>query len=420
MTHPLSAGKATQQHTKAHNDSLVLSTIYEADQISRAAVARRTALSRTSISEAVGALLKRDLVEEIGHGRPSLGKPPILLRLKSDARQVIGVDLSGAEFRGAVVNLRGEVRHALNLPRQGRSGAAALELTYVLLDRLVSEATAPLLGLGIGTPGLIDLQRGSQVHWAVNLDWLDMPLRDLLETRYGLPVHVLNDSQAAAMGEYFFGASHETGNLVVIKCEEGLGAGIVIGGRLLHGDDFGAGEIGHLVFSDEGVLCRCGNTGCLETIASASAIVRAARAATVANPRSLLYESSTRDLPLDMAAVCAAYAAGDPAVCRVIVAAGRALGLAIATIVGTLNVRDIVIAGGVTQLGQPLLEVVREAVLARALAALAHATRIEYSAIGSDITALGAAAMLLHAELGIWPFRPTSVHPKRDGLASSV
>src|SRR5437773_2284782 len=127
MTHVLSDGKATQQQTKAHNDSLVLSTIYEADEIS----------------------------------------------------------------------------------------GAALELVYALLDRLVSEATAPLLGLGIGTPGLIDFERGSQVHWAVNLDWLDVPLRDLLERRYGLPVHIVNDSHAAAMGEYFFGASHPTGNLVV-------------------------------------------------------------------------------------------------------------------------------------------------------------------------------------------------------------
>ncbi len=407
MTHALNDGKATQQQTKAHNDSLVLSTIYEADEISRAGVARRTALSRTSVSEAVAELLERDLVEEIGRGRPSMGKPPILLRVKSDSRNLIGVDLSGPEFRGAVVNLRGDVRRALDLPREGRSGAAALELTYVLLDRLVSEANAPLLGLGIGTPGLIDFERGSQVHWAVNLDWLDVPLRDLLEMRYGLPVHVLNDSQAAAMGEYFFGASHETGNLVVIKCEEGLGAGIVLEGRLLHGDNFGAGEIGHLVFAEGGLLCRCGNTGCLETVASASAIVRAVHAATAPDSRSIFHEAPA---PQDMEVVREAFEAGDVAVRRVVLEAGRALGLASATLVSTLNVRDIVIAGRVTQLGEPLLNVVRHEVLSRSLAALANATRVEFSAIGSDLTALGAAAVLLHEELGIWPFRGTPGH----------
>jgi N-acetylglucosamine repressor len=412
MTHALNDGKATQQQTKAHNDSLVLSTIYETDEISRAGVARRTALSRTSVSEAVAELLERDLVEEIGRGRPSMGKPPILLRVKSESRNLIGVDLSGPEFRGAVVNLRGDVVHALDLPREGRSGAAALELTYVLLDRLVSEANAPLLGLGIGTPGLIDFERGSQVHWAVNLDWLDVPLRDLLEMRYGLPVHVLNDSQAAAMGEYFFGASHETGNLVVIKCEEGLGAGIVLGGRLLHGDNFGAGEIGHLVFAEGGLLCRCGNTGCLETVASASAIARAVHAAAAPDSRSVFHVAPA---PQNMKAVLEAFEAGDVAVRRVVLEAGRALGLAIATLVSTLNVRDIVIAGRVTQLGEPLLNVVRQEVLSRSLAALANATRVEFSAIGSDLTALGAAAVLLHEELGIWPFRRTPGHVNTSG-----
>ena len=374
MTQAPSTAKATQQQTKAHNDSLVLSTIYDAEAISRAAIARHTGLSRTSVGEAVGELLERGLVEEIGRGHPSGGKPPILLQVKGEARHVIGVDLSGSEFRGAVYNLRGEVRHAVSLARDGRSGEAALELVYELLDRLVGEANAPLLGLGIGTPGLIDIERGSQVHWAVNLDWLDVPLRDLLAVRYRLPVRVLNDSQAAAMGEYFFGASHETGNLVVIKCEEGLGAGIVLEGRLVHGDQFGAGEIGHLVFGDGGEPCRCGNIGCVETIASASAVERALRAVPAEDPA---------------------------AVAKVVQQAGRALGMAIATLVGTLNVRDIVIAGRVAQLGEPLLEAARHEMLARSLAALARDTRVEYSAIGSDITALGAAAVLLHEELGV-------------------
>ena len=374
----------------------------DADHVVEVAIGRH--LERPGAVELLAASRLR------GRDRPSLGKPPILLRLKGDARHLIVVDLSGAFFRGAVVNLRGEVRHAVSLPRDGRSGAAALELVCALLDRLVSEAGAPLLGVGIGTPGLIDFERGSQVHWAVNLDWLDVPLRDLLQARYGLPVHVLNDSQAAAMGEYFFGASHPTGNLVVIKCEEGLGAGVVLDGRLFHGDNFGAGEIGHLVFSQAGLLCRCGNTGCLETVASASAIVRAVRAAAAADPRSILHDTASRDLSLAMDQVCDAYAAGDMTVHGVVLEAGRCLGLAIATLVGTLNVRDIVIAGEVTRLGQPLLTIVRQEVLARSLAALANATRVEFSAIGSEITALGAAAVLLHAELGIWPFRRTPGH----------
>jgi glucokinase-like ROK family protein len=400
--------KATQQQTKAHNSRLVLSTIYQSDQISRATVARRTALSRTSVGDAVGELLDRGLVEEIGRGRPSRGrgKPPILLRVNGDARHLVGVDLSGTDFRGAVVNVRGEVRHALSLPRGERSGTEALDVVYALLDRLVSQASAPVLGLGIGTPGLIDTDRGSQVHWAVNLNWVDVPLRELLENRYGVPVYLLNDSQAAAMGEYFFGSGHGSSNLVVIKCEEGLGAGIVLGGQLFRGDHFGAGEIGHVVLTHGGARCRCGNIGCLETMASAAAIVRAARQ--VAN-------GWAGDERLDIDGVLAACEAGDAGVRQVVDSAARALGLAIAALVGALNVRHIVIAGQVTRLGDIFLDTVRQEVLGRALAALARETRVDYSAIGPQLTALGAAAVLLHEELGVWPLR--APQPRRVGAA---
>jgi N-acetylglucosamine repressor len=386
----VSDGKATQQHTKAHNDSLVLSTIYEAHAISRAAVARRTALSRTSVGDAVAELLARGLVEEIGPDRPSRGKPPILLRLNPDARHIVGIDVSGADFRGAVVNLRGEVRHALTLPRDNRSGAAALETAYDLLDRLVRAASAPLLGLGVGTPGLIDPLRGSHVHWAVNLDWLDLPLRELLEQRYGVAVQVVNDSRAAAMGEYFFGSSHPSGNLVVIKSEEGLGAGIVLAGRLLHGDASGAGEIGHLVLAPDGRRCRCGNYGCVETLASTSALIRAAGTS-------------------DFAGLVDAYRAGARLARQAVSEAGRALGMAVAVLVSTLNVRDVVIAGHLTRFGEPLLELIRDELQRRCLGALAQGTEVRFSDIGPDLTVLGAAGVLLHQELGLWPLRTATI-----------
>ena len=177
-------------------------------------------------------------------------------------------------------------------------------------------------------------------------------------------------------------------------------------GRLLHCDHFGAGEIGHVVFTNDGRPCRCGNRGCLETVASAGAILRAVRAAAGADPRSVLHDVARCDQPLDMDAVAAAYAEGDSAVREVVHEAGRGLGMAIASLVGTLNVQEIVIAGGVTRLGEPLLDITRQEVLARCLEALARKTRIEFSAIGADITALGAAAVLLHQELAIWPLKP--------------
>jgi len=283
-----SPAKATHQLTKAYNYRLVLRTIYDRglpasrhghDQISRAEVARVTGLSRTTVSDIVSDLLTQNLVEEVGFGLSSGGKNPILLQVRPDARHLIGIDLSGDEFRGEVVNLRGETRGAVSLPLSGRSGQSAMDLVYCLIDQLLPAATAPMLGLGVGTPGLIDAERGSQVHWSVNLDWLDMPLRDLLEARYQLPVSVLNDCQASALAEHFFGPAQRSSNLVLIKSEQGVGSGVILNGQLFHGDNFGAGEIGHVVIDPDGPPCRCGNRGCLETLASVSAVVERARIA---------------------------------------------------------------------------------------------------------------------------------------------
>jgi N-acetylglucosamine repressor len=397
--------KATHQQTKAHNNRLVLRTIYDFGEISRAEVARQTELSRTTVSEVVTDLLQQQLVEEIGFGPSSGGKSPILLHVNSNARYLIGVDLSSEEFRGAVVNLRGEIQHTLSMPRNGRGGDAALQLVYDLLDQLMATVPAlPLLGLGVGTPGLVDVRRGNQVHWAVNLDWLELPLRELLEARYRLPVHVLNDSQASAMAEYYFGIPRTSHNLVLIKCEQGVGAGVVIEGQLFYGDLYGAGEIGHVVIAENSQVCRCGNIGCLETVASAAAVLRRVRGAT-ANRRSPAHPDETDGRPVDMQAVKEWYVAGDRTVQLIVHDAGRALGIAIANLVGALNIHRIVIAGSLGLLGPPLLEIIHTEMRRRSLAALARETHVQFSDLGSDITILGSAALLLNEELGITPSR---------------
>jgi N-acetylglucosamine repressor len=401
-----SSRKATHQQTKSHNSGLVLSTIYERGQISRADVARLTGLSRTTVSEVVSDLLQQQLVEEVGYGLSNGGKTPILLRVRANARNLIGVDLSGEAFTGEVVDLHGETLYASMVPVFGRRGTEAIELVYRLLDDLTKNASAPVLGIGVGTPGLIDTQRGSQVHWSVNLDWLDLPLRDLLAARYGLPVFVLNDCQASALAEHFFGPDRDAANLVVIKAEQGVGSGVILNGRLFHGDHFGAGEIGHVVVEPDGPPCRCGNRGCLETLASVSAILDRAQMTPGANGRAAYKpRGRNRGDAFTISLARRRLDAGDPAVRQAVHEAGRALGVAIANLVGILNVQRIVVAGGITQLGQELLNVIQEEVLRRSLTALARETEVVFSPLGSRITILGASAVLLQQVLGLTPFR---------------
>ena len=392
--------KATRQQTKTHNSRLILKTIYDEGEVSRADIARLTGLTRTTVSDAVAELINDGLVAEVGLGPSAGGKPPTLLSVLDDSRHLIGIDLADSEFRGAVVNLRGEIKHRLNLPIHDRDGDAALALVYELIDELVAAADSPILGIGIGTPGLMDARRG-MVRNAVNLDWHNLPLGDLLEGRYGLPVYIANDSQVAALAECTFGDSKDVSNLIVIKIGRGTGAGIVLNRQLYYGDGFGAGEIGHVAVVEDGELCRCGHYGCLETITSSRAIVRRAQGIAKNDPHSTLYQFVATPEEINTDIALQALEAGDEALQRIIAEVGHYLGIAVASLVGALNVERIVIAGSVARFGQTLLEPIRLEIGRRSLAALADETRIEVTSLGPDIVILGAAALLLTHELGL-------------------
>lgn len=392
--------KATHEQTKTHNKRLVLKTIYDHSSSSRADVARWTGLTRPTVSSTVTELMAEGLVEEVGQGQSDGGKPPILLRVIDGARHLIGIDLANSEFRGAVTDLRGQVIHRVSLPVHEQDGEAALALVYALCEQLLPAATSPVLGIGIGTPGLIHAQKGI-VRKAVNLDWADLPLRDLVARRCGLPVYIANDSHVAALGEYVFGQKRKTPNLVVVKVGRGVGAGIVLHGHLYHGDDSGAGEIGHVRVVEGGVRCRCGHDGCLETVTSSQAIVKQARALAQANPQSLLWQFAPTLDAITTDVVLQAFQAGDPALPPIIAEVGHYLGIALANLVGVLNIQKIVIAGSVARFGAPLQRAIEQEMRTRTMALLAARTKVEVSTVGQDIVILGAAALLLTHEFGL-------------------
>jgi N-acetylglucosamine repressor len=392
--------KANSQQTKVHNRLLILKTIYENATISRAGIARVTGLTRATVSDATADLIRDGLVAEVGIGSSAGGKPPILLSLVNDARYLIGIDLAESEFRGAVIDLRGRIIHRLNLGVDGRDGDTALGLVYELVDQLIPLAEGPVLGIGIGTPGLINA-RQRIVRNAVNLDWHNLPLGDLLDERYRIPVHIANDSQAAALAEFTFGNSKDNSNLIVINIGRGTGSGIVLNRQLYYGDSFGAGEFGHVTIVENGEICRCGHRGCLETVTSSQAIVRGARAIAGNDRNSLLnrFVSSPDDIDIDV--VSLAFEAGDEAVLSLIAGVGRYLGFAAANLVGILNVNRIVLAGRVARFGPALVEPIKREILRRSLPGLADEMAVEISTLGPDIVILGAAALLLDRELGL-------------------
>ncbi|MBI1881594.1 MAG: ROK family transcriptional regulator [Chloroflexi bacterium] len=390
--------KATHEQTKNHNKRLILKTIYDQPETSRADIARMTGLTRPTVSSNVAELIEEGLVEEVGQGQSEGGKPPILLSVVDNSRHLIAIDLADSEFQGAVVDLRGRIIHRECLPVNDRDGEAALEIVYELGDKLIAAAPPPLLGIGIGTPGLIDAQSGI-VRKAVNLDWQDLPLRHLLKARYQLPVHIANDGHVAALGEYIFGQGRKTANLIIVKVGRGVIAGIVLNGRLHYGDSSGAGEIGHVKVVEGGLPCRCGHSGCLETVINSRAIVEQARIIAQTNPDSTLNHLAIGPDALTPEYVFQAFEAGDQTLQPIIAEVGRYLGLAVAHLVGVLNVQCVLICGAVARFGEPLLDPIRQEMRRRSLALLADQTYIGLSRLGQDIVLQGAAALLLANEL---------------------
>jgi N-acetylglucosamine repressor len=392
-------GKATHRQTREHNHRLVLRAVYEFGPISRAEVARSTGLTRTTVSDVVTDLLDDGMVEEVGRGPSSGGKAPILLSIVGDARQVIGLDLGEAVFSGALVNLHGEVRRVVELPVDGRNGDDALALVYRLVDELLEDASASPLGIGVGTPGLVDARTGT-ILWAVNLDWQNLPLGGLLSERYGLPTNVANDSQAAALAEYTFGGDGpRQANLITIKIGRGVGAGLVLNGTVFQGDGFGAGEIGHVTVVDDGAACRCGGFGCLETVASSRAIAARAGALAIELGTPLASRAGGGDPTFE--AVLDAYHAGDPAARTAALEAARYLGQAVAGLIGALNIGRIVLDGPVTAFGDEWLATLRDEAGRRSFGLLGRDTEIIVGRLSPNVVVLGASALLITSELGL-------------------
>jgi N-acetylglucosamine repressor len=392
MYYPFLMQKATRQHTKEHNRNLVLKTIFEHESISRAEIARLTRLTRTTVSDIVADLLAANLVSEIGIGSSLGGKSPILLSLLDDSRYLIGVDLAYNQFSGAVVNLRGRIRQMVSMPVNFRNRDESLTTVYKIIDQLMEAACQPMIGIGVGTPGLVDTSEGVVIN-AVNLDWKNLPLARLLKERYHLPIYILNDSQAAAIGEYTYGQGHEAdSNLIVINVRQGIGSGIVINGHIFQGDGGAAGEIGHIVVVPEGgALCRCGNYGCLETVASTQAIVERAQLLAQNNPDTQLSLASQE---IDLDTIEMAFKAGDPLARQVVLDAGRYMGLAISILVETLNIHKIVLSGVMTCFGEPWVEAMRESLSRTTLARLAQDTVVEIGQLGGNGVILGSSAIL--------------------------
>lgn len=260
---------STPADIRSRNRAVILRSLYPDVWRSRAELAKITGISKASISDVVAGLIDDGLIVEGGYRASSRpGKPALLVGFNPAARHIIAIDISDIpSLHGYVSDLTGNVIQSRTV-QSANGDLPQIDDVIALCEELIGAATAPILGIGIAVPGTVD--DSGTVLDASNLHWSSVRLQSLLEQRFNLPAVVLNDADAAALGERYM--QRGVRNLLVICVSRGVGAGMIIENRLVRGDGFAAGEIGHVVIDPTGPLCGCGRRGCLETLVSAAVL----------------------------------------------------------------------------------------------------------------------------------------------------
>ena len=367
----------------------VLETLYNQPGTSRAELARTTGLSRATVSMLVEELEEAHIVEEHDAGedvRPrNTGRPPIPLSLVPSAAFAVGLDIGRQHVRVAVCDLSGtpvldkwtpaEVDHA---PMESLDLAhdlvrSALDATGVQPDRL--------LGVGMGLAAPINTVTGELEAYGILPGWEGIRPAAEMERRLGVSVQLDNDANLGALGEKVFGVARGVDDLIYVRLSAGVGAGLILNGLPYHGARGVAGEIGHVSVVENGLICRCGNRGCLETVASPVAVA------------ALLERSSGRYV--SVAEVLDLVRLGDRGAQRAVSDAGALVGRALAMLVNTLNPGLVVVGGELAGAGAVLLDSIRSSIERDAVMPASGAVNVTAGTLGDRAEVLGAAALIL-------------------------
>ncbi len=371
------------------NRKRVIDALRERGIASRAELARVTGLSRSTVSTIVADLLDSGLVGE-RDGSPSgeahAGRPPVMVSLNPSAGVAVGVDFGHRHLRVAVSDLShsvlAETWRELNVDHSAEHGLTA---AAEFVDRVLEEAEvdrARVIGVGMGLPAPIDRATGSVRAASILPGWVGVDAAAEAAARLGLPVEVENDANLGALAELGWGAARGKSEVAYIKVSTGIGAGLISRGRLQHGVGGTAGEIGHAVIADGGPVCRCGNRGCLETLASTRSIAE------------LLSISRAEEItPRRVLELCAA---GDAAAQRLVGDAGRAIGIAVANLCNLLNPECVIVGGELSAAGDVLLAPMRETVRRNAIPSAIDDLEIVPGVLGERAELLGALALVMH------------------------
>lgn len=312
----------------------------------------------------------------------------------------IGVDLGGTNIVSAIVNYQGKIIHRLKVPTLAERGkeAAIKRIIETIHENIFQPTIVPadIIGIGIGAPGPLDIKKGI-INFTPNLPgWRDVPLKKILEDEFNMKVVLENDANAAAWGERCFGAGQGVNNLVCFTLGTGIGGGIIIDGKIYHGNNYGAAEFGHMTVNKDGPRCNCGNYGCLEAYSSATGIKNRIKNRIKKGIKSefLNFDDDKLFESLRLKLIFEAARKGDRLTSDIVEEAISYLSIAIANIANILNPEMVVLVGGITNEGNKLLIPLRREVEKRAFYSNYKSLKIVISTLAGNAGVLGAAALL--------------------------
>lgn len=371
------------QWMKSMNKSIILNKIRKDGPISRAQIARETNLTPPTVSSNVKELLEQKIVEERDVGESQGGRKPTMLVINDQAFCIIGVDAGPENIQCIVSDLAGKILKRseikLELPAGNSQFIDALKKGISICLDGMPKSENEVIGIGIAMHGVVDVEKGMSLY-APNLGLSDIPIKEQLEKAFGLEVKVENDARAMALGEFWFGNHGDVRSMLAVNIGRGVGAGLIIDGKLYHGASDIAGEIGHMTIDLHGEICECGNRGCLQTFVTGPAIARKVKAP--ANPLTAetIYELAV---------------GGNEDYASILTESGRAMGIGLTNLIHIINPEKIILGGGVSKAEKFLLPAIRETIEESALTASASRTQVEVTKLGDDATLIGAITLLL-------------------------
>ena len=411
MTFLFTNGDSGKQYNYS-NRRLVLDQIRQHTDLSRSDLVRLTGLSKATVSAIVSELIESGLVAETGNQNRTVGRPRISLSLVPDANYALGAEVTTDECRVVLTNL-----HAEPLKHMARPiGTTDLSVNALLdiLEECVNTVTADvdparILALGVCVPGIVDSAAGV-VTLSVILPWKNVPLAQELRQRFAFPIAVFSRGNAATWGERWYGAGRDVDNLLYVRVGTGIVSGLVLHGQPYLGRNYGAGELGHLTVQPDGVLCRCGNRGCLATVATADALLNRVRQLLRNDADNALWATMHHNFDqLTLTTVVDAAHANNAIVQQAFAEIGQWLGIALASVINLLNLEMIVVGGPLALAGEHLLIPLQNELAQRALPTHLANLPVKVSLLKEDAPAVGAASLVLRDLFAPIPRAPAPV-----------